>query len=270
MRIQVDNISKSIQGKQVLRDVSFSVEAGHSLALLGPNGSGKSTLLRIIAGLLPADRGQVTVGGDRVDRLSPRKLAQRLGFVTQEAGTTDAIAVHDAVKLGRTPWLSFASPFGADDQRLVDQAMRDMAIDTLRDKLFNALSGGEKQRVHIARVLAQAPQVFLLDEPTNHLDIRHQIAITDWAKQQEATVAMALHDLNHAFACDRVAVLRDGSLEAFGEPDTVLTADVIGPIFQVAVHQIRAAHLDHPILTFAKKNSSNQDQPIVVPISARR
>ncbi len=252
MRIQVENISKSIQGKQILCDVSCCIEAGQSLAVIGPNGSGKSTLLRIIAGLVPSDRGEVAIDGDRVDKMPPRKLAQRLGFVTQEAGTTDAIPVLDAVKLGRTPWLSFVAPFGANDQRIVEQAMLDMSIDGYKDKLFNALSGGEKQRVHIARVLAQTPRVFLLDEPTNHLDIRHQIAIIDWAKHQKATVAMALHDLNHAYSCDRVAVLNNGKLAAFGTPSEVLVPHVIGPIFQVAVHQSRADHVNHPVLTFAK------------------
>jgi|GEM_PF-4334910 len=122
-----------------------------------------------------------------------------------------------------------------------------------KDKLFNALSGGEKQRVHIARVLAQTPQAFLLDEPTNHLDIRHQIAIIDWVKQQEATVALALHDLNQAFACDCVAVLNNGSVAAFGSPREVLVPDVIEPVFQVLVNPINADHVEHPVLTFGKQ-----------------
>jgi len=254
VRIQADNISKSISGKPILRDVSLSIEAGQSLALIGPNGSGKSTLLRVIAGLLAADSGHITIGGDRVDRLPRRKLAQRLGFVTQEAGTTDAIPVREAVKLGRTPWLSFATPFGAKDRDIVEAAMQQMAIESYKDKLFNALSGGEKQRVHIARVLAQTPQAFLLDEPTNHLDIRHQIAIMDWVKAQQGTVALALHDLNHAFACDRVAVLNAGQLAAFGTPSDVLVPEIIAPVFQVGVHQSKSPHVDHPILTFAKES----------------
>ena len=252
MRIQVENISKSIQGKPILRDVSLSIASGQSLALVGPNGSGKSTLLRVMAGLLRADHGQVSIGGDQIDRLPPRKLAQRLGFVSQEASTTDAIAVHDAVKLGRTPWLSLASPFGEEDDRIVDTAMREMVIDEYRSKPFNTLSGGEKQRVHIARVLAQTPQVFLLDEPTNHLDIRHQIAIIDWVIRQKSTVALALHDLNHAYACDRVAVMKGGTLVAFGTPCEVLVPDVVEPVFQVTVHQTFAEQLEHPVLTFAK------------------
>lgn len=252
MRIRVENIAASVGAKAVLRDVSLSVEDGQSLALIGPNGSGKSTLLRVMAGLLPADGGSVWLDKDRVDQLAPRRLAQRLGFVSQEAGTTDAIKVADAVKLGRTPWLSFAAPFGDKDAKIVASALREMAIEDYQDKLFNRLSGGEKQRVHIARVLAQTPRVFLLDEPTNHLDIRHQIAIIDWIVAQRATVVLALHDLNHAFACDRVAVLHDGALVAFGDPHNVLVPEVIEPVFGVSVTQTDALHLDHPILTFSR------------------
>ncbi len=252
MRIRVEDISSSFGAKPILRDISLDVGDGQSLALIGPNGSGKSTLLRVMAGLLPVESGSVWPGDDRVDHLAPRDLAQRLGFVSQDAGTTDAIKVVDAVKLGRTPWLSFVAPFGERDAQIVASAMREMAIESHRDSLFNRLSGGEKQRVHIARALAQTPKVFLLDEPTNHLDIRHQIAITNWIARQSATVVLALHDLNQAFFCDRVAVLQDGRLAAFGAPRDVLMPEVIEPVFQVAVTQTDAPHLDHPILSFAR------------------
>lgn len=252
MRIQVENISKTIQGKSILDDISFGIDAGQSLALIGPNGSGKSTLLRIVAGLLSADSGNVCIGDDQLDKLSTRKLAQRLGFVSQEASTTDAIKVHDAVKLGRTPWLSLLSPYGVKDEQIVENAMCDMAISEHRQKRFNTLSGGEKQRVHIARVLAQKPQIFLLDEPTNHLDIRHQIAIMDWVASQKSTIALALHDLNHAFFCDRVALLSSGKLVAFGSPKEVLKTEIIEQVFQVTAKQITSKQLNHPILTFSK------------------
>ena len=252
MRIQVENISKTIQGKAILDDISFGIDAGQSLALIGPNGSGKSTLLRIVAGLLSADSGNVFIGDDQLDKLSARKLAQRLGFVSQEASTTDAIKVHDAVKLGRTPWLSLLSPYGVKDEQIVENAMCDMAISEHRQKRFNTLSGGEKQRVHIARVLAQKPQIFLLDEPTNHLDIRHQIAIMDWVALQKSTIALALHDLTHAFFCDRVALLSSGKLVAFGSPKEVLKTEIIEQVFHVKAKQITSKQLNHPILTFSK------------------
>ena len=193
MRVQVDHVSKSIQGKSVLSDISFSIESGQSLALIGPNGSSKSTLLQVISGFLRADSGQVSIGDDQLGKLSARKRAQHLGFVSQEAGTTDAIIVRDAVKLGRTPWLSLLSPFGERDEQIVQNALCEVVMSDYKAKRFNTLSGGEKQRVHIARVLAQTPKIFLLDEPTNHLDIHHQISIMDWVMQQKSTIILALH-----------------------------------------------------------------------------
>ena len=257
MRIQVENVSKSIQGKSILSNISLTIEPGQSLALIGPNGCGKSTLLRVIAGLLPAGAGQVYIGDAELSTLSARKRAQRLGFVSQEAGTSDAIVVEDAVKLGRTPWLSLLSPFTKHDAEIVEDAMRVMAIRNYRAKRFNTLSGGEKQRVHIARVLAQNPHIFLLDEPTNHLDIHHQIAIMDWVMQQKSTIVLALHDLNHAFACDRVALLSGGKLVATGPPNEVLTPDIIAPVFQVCVHKTPSAQQGHPILTFSKSSTAS-------------
>jgi iron complex transport system ATP-binding protein len=250
VRIQVENISLTIQGTPVLNDVSFSIASGESVALIGPNGSGKSTLLRIIAGLLKPGHGQVFIGDDKVSDLSPRYLAQRLGVVAQYANTSDAITVEDAVKLGRTPWQSFAAPYAAADEEIVERAMREMAIEPFRTKRFNALSGGERQRAHIARVLAQTPEVFLLDEPTNHLDIRHQLAIMKWVSLQQSTVLLALHDLNQAYDCDKVAILEDGRLVAFGAPHAVIVPEVIEPVFKVGVHQTCSPELGRPILTF--------------------
>ena len=178
--LSIQNLRAKVDDKPILNGINLDINQGEVHAIMGPNGSGKSTLLRIVAGLLSAESGNVFIGDDQLDKLSARKLAQRLGFVSQEASTTDAIKVHDAVKLGRTPWLSLLSPYGVKDEQIVENAMCDMAISEHRQKRFNTLSGGERQRVHIARVLAQKPQIFLLDEPTNHLDIRHQISIMDW------------------------------------------------------------------------------------------
>ena len=255
MRVQIDNISKSIQGKSILRDISFCIESGQSLALLGPNGSGKSTLLRVIAGLLHANAGQVLIGDRPLSSFSTRRLAQCLGFVSQEARTTDSILVQDAVKLGRTPWLSLLSPFGEKDKQIVENAISEMAIHDYRTKPFHTLSGGEKQRVHIARALAQTPQIFLLDEPTNHLDIHHQIAIMDWIMEQKSTVILALHDLNHAFTCDKIALLNDGELVAFGPPHEVLTPEIIELVFQVAAYKAISTQLTRPMFAFAKSKA---------------
>lgn len=251
MQIQVKNISKSLQGQSILRDITFTISSGEAVAFVGPNGSGKSTLLRIIAGLIPPDSGHVTIGEKPVRTLSARTLAQILGFLSQETDTTDAISVYEAVKLGRTPWLSLAVPFGESDEHIVAQAMMDMAITSVAHKRYNSLSGGEKQRVQIARLLAQTPQIFLLDEPANHLDIHHQIAILDWVKRHKSTIAVALHNLNHAFMCDKVAVIYEGKLTAFGTADEILVPDIIDPVFHVRTKRIKSDDCAYPILQFS-------------------
>jgi iron complex transport system ATP-binding protein len=257
VRIQVENVSFAIQGKPILSDVSFRIAPGESVALIGPNGSGKSTLLRVIAGLIKPALGQVLIGDETASSLSPRNLAQRLGVVAQDAKTSDAITVEDAVKLGRTPWLSFATPYGEADKEIVENALQEMVLGAFHQKRFNALSGGERQRVHISRVLAQTPKVFLLDEPTNHLDIRHQLAIMKWVSLQRSTVLLALHDLNQAYECDKVAILEGGRLVAFGPPQDVIIPEVIEPVFNVGVHQTFSTAMGKPILTFTESERRN-------------
>lgn len=256
MQIHLKNISKSLQGQPILQDISLPLSYGEALAIIGPNGSGKSTLLRIMAGLIASDSGHVMIDDKPVNSISTRATAQILGFLSQETSTTEAISVHEVVKLGRTPWLSFATPFRKRDQQIVAQAMMTMKITSLAHKRYNRLSGGEKQRVQIARLLAQTPQIFLLDEPANHLDIHHQMTILNWVKNHKSTMALALHDLNHAFMCDKVAVIDKGTLAAFGTADEILVPDIIDPIFHVRTKRIISDGLAYPILHFCDADSS--------------
>ena len=147
-----------------------------------------------------------------------RRIAQQLAVVEQQADTHDAVSVFDAVALGRTPWLSALRPWSVEDTAIVEQALRDVDVSHLRKRIWRDLSGGERQRVHIARALAQRPHILLLDEPTNHLDILHQLSILKAVQDLPVTTLIALHDLNQALSCDRVAVLERGQLVALGKP----------------------------------------------------
>ena len=166
-----------VRDVELLCEVDLQVQRGETLGIVGPNGSGKSTLLKLLAGLRAPASGEVWLGGQRLGQLSRRAIAQQLAVVEQQADTDDAIRVFDAVALGRTPWLSALSPWSADDDAIVQQALHDVDATHLSHRAWRSLSGGERQRVHIARALAQRPQILLLDEPTNHLDIQHQLAI---------------------------------------------------------------------------------------------
>ncbi|AXM95208.1 ABC transporter ATP-binding protein [Pseudomonas plecoglossicida] len=230
-------LSLQLAGNRVLCDIDLSVVPGETLGIVGPNGSGKSSLLKLLAGLRRPHSGSVQLFGEPIARLPRRRIAQALALVEQQADTLDAIRVFDAVALGRTPWLSALTPFSSEDRAIVEQALADVDASHLRTRLWGALSGGERQRVHIARALAQRPQL-LLDEPTNHLDIQHQLSLLRQVQALPVTTLVALHDLNQALTCDRVAVLDHGHLVALGKPLDVLTPERLLSTFGVHAHYL--------------------------------
>lgn len=237
-------------GNDVLEAVELEVIAGETLGVVGPNGSGKSTLLKLLAGLLKPSSGEVQLLGQPLARMPRRQIAQALALVEQQADTSDAISVYDAVALGRTPWLSALAPYSPEDRRIVEQALTDLDALHLRQRLWHSLSGGERQRVHIARALAQRPGVLLLDEPTNHLDIQHQLSLLQQVQALPVTTLVALHDLNQALTCDRLAVLDQGRLVALGKPHDVLTPERLLLTFGVHAHYLTDPYDGARILRF--------------------
>ncbi|NAT61432.1 histidinol phosphatase [Pseudomonas syringae pv. actinidifoliorum] len=226
----------SVRGATLLSDVELSIAAGETLAVIGPNGSGKSTLLKLLAGIQKPGSGAVRLGEQPLAAMSRRDVARLLAVVEQQAETSDAVTVLDAVELGRTPWLSALQPWSANDDAIVRQALQDVDMLHLQKRAWHTLSGGERQRVHIARALAQRPQILLLDEPTNHLDIQHQLTILGLVRALPVTTVIALHDLNQALDCDRVAVMEKGRLVALGTPVEVLTPERLLSTFGVVAH----------------------------------
>jgi len=209
-----------VRDAELLRDIHLEVASGETLGIVGPNGSGKSTLLKLLAGLRTPAHGEVRLGGERLGELCRRTIAQRLAVVEQQADTDDAIRGSEA------------------DERVVRQALHDVDATHLSNRAWRSLSGGERQRVHIARALAQRPQILLLDEPTNHLDIQHQLAILKGVQALPVTTLIALHDLNQALTCDRLAVLERGRLVALGKPLEVLTPQRLQDTFGVQAHYL--------------------------------
>ncbi|GLH39051.1 ABC transporter ATP-binding protein [Pseudomonas moraviensis] len=239
-----------VRGAELLNGVSLDVQRGETLGIVGPNGSGKSTLLKLLAGLREPSTGQVQLDGQALCKLSRRSIAQTLAVVEQQADTDDGIRVFDAAALGRTPWLSALQPWSPADAAIVEQALVDVDAVHLRNRLWRSLSGGERQRVHIARALAQRPQILLLDEPANHLDIQHQLSILQVVRTLPVTTLIALHDLNQALKCDRLAVLERGRLVALGEPLHVLTPERLQTTFGVRAHYLTDPFDGAPILRF--------------------
>ncbi len=227
-----------IKDTPLLAEVTLQAVPGETLGIVGPNGSGKSTLLRLLAGLLKPCAGEVLLNAQPLSRLRRSDIARQLAVVEQQASTDDAISVRDAVELGRTPWLSALSPWSAADDAIVADALRAVGMQHLATRAWHSLSGGERQRVHIARALAQQPRVLLLDEPTNHLDIQQQLSILHLVRALPVTTLIALHDLNQALDCDRLAVIQQGRLVALGPPPEVLTPQRLRDTFGVHGHFI--------------------------------
>ncbi|WP_412057617.1 ABC transporter ATP-binding protein [Bartonella sp. DGB2] len=232
--IKVENLCWNAGGKAIVNNVSFSVKRGEFLGLVGPNGCGKTSTMALLAGLNLPHRGNVYLKGQPLKSYNRRQIACHIGFVEQHADTSDNITVRQAVELGRTPHLSAFSPFAQPDEAVVNNALSKVNMTALADRAWNTLSGGEKQRIHFARALAQEPSIMLLDEPTNHLDIQHQLHLLDLVRQQNLTVVAALHDLNHAAQfCDRIMMMKQGQLVAIGSPKDVLTTQRIADVFHV-------------------------------------
>lgn len=234
MKLDATDLSWSAGGHTIVDGVSLHVEAGEFFGIVGPNGSGKSSLIAMLAGLRRPKTGAVMLADTPLSALPRRQLAQRLALVEQQAETSERMTARQAVELGRTPYLGLASPWSEDHDRVVDQALCAVGMSHLAHRIWHTLSGGERQRLHIARALAQQPQLLILDEPTNHLDIGHQIGLLDLVRRLDLTVIAALHDLNHAaMFCDRIAVMKSGRIVACGRPDAVLTQALIRDVFNV-------------------------------------
>ncbi|MBB2915357.1 iron complex transport system ATP-binding protein [Streptosporangium becharense] len=239
--LRIEDVSLSAGARRIVHDLSLNAAPGEVVGLVGPNGSGKSTLLRAVYRVLRPDTGQVLVGGRDAWSLSVRALASVVAAVVQEPGGDFDLTVREVVAMGRTPHKRLLDGDTVEDHRLVAASLEAVDAAGLGDRPYARLSGGEKQRVLIARALAQQPALLVLDEPTNHLDVRHQLEVLTLLRRLPATALVALHDLNlAAYFCDRLYVLADGAVAACGTPAEVLTPSLIAGVYgvasEVAVH----------------------------------
>lgn len=235
--MSAQDVTLSFGSVPVLGGVDVEVRAGEVLALVGPNGAGKSTLLSVLAGDLTPTRGTVTIDGAPLSEWSTVELAMRRAVLLQQVGLSFPFTVVQSVRMGRAPWA------GLDAEDLDDEVVYDALVDTdvlqFAERVFMSLSGGERARAALARVLAQQSPVLLLDEPTAALDIRHQEQVLDLARRQAErgdAVVVVLHDLGLAAAhADRVMVLSRGRVAAVGAPEAVMTEELLGRVYECDV-----------------------------------
>ncbi|MGC5341791.1 ABC transporter ATP-binding protein [Streptomyces sp. DT24] len=237
MRLDVEGVSVEVAGTRLVDEVTLDAPTGTFVGLIGPNGSGKSTLLRCVYRARRPDTGVVRVGSEDVHRMTPRAAARLLAALPQESAADFDFTVTEVVTMGRLPHRERTS---VGDRRIVLKALEQAGVAHLATRSFLSLSGGEKQRVLIARALTQQPRVLVLDEPTNHLDIAHQLDVLRRVRASGPTVLAALHDLNLAAAhCDRLHVLCGGRVVASGPPDEVLSPALLAEVFGVRAHRVR-------------------------------
>jgi iron complex transport system ATP-binding protein len=225
--IQTDRLGHAFGARAVLHDLSFNVPAGSFFIIIGPNGSGKTTLLRLLTGLLPLQRGAVELLGHPLHSYSPRRLARRIAYVPQRMPTAFAFTAMQLVLMGRAPHLGLLGIEGRADLELARHAMAITRTEHLADRPLDQLSGGEQQRVFIARAICQQPHIIFLDEPTAALDMAHQVRVMDLMErlkaERQVTVVMVSHDLNlAAMYADTVLLLDQGHTARIGPPAEVL------------------------------------------------
>jgi iron complex transport system ATP-binding protein len=235
--MEVRGVSLAYGAQRVLVDVDLQLRAGELVALVGPNGAGKSTLLSVLSGDVDPDQGVVEVTGRPLAEWSTIELALRRGVLLQQTEMSFPFTVDEVVRMGRTPWAGLDEE--ADDDRLVAESMVETDVAQFARRVFTSLSGGERSRAALARVLAQQPGVLLLDEPTAALDIRHQEQVLAIARQRAArgdAVAVVMHDLGLAAAhADRVVILSNGSVVADGTPAGVMTAAILSEVYECPI-----------------------------------
>ncbi len=255
--LKVEGVDCFYDSAKILENVCFSVKTGTFLGILGPNGSGKTTLLKSISRVLKPRKGAILIDNTNIYRMKTKEVAKQLAVVPQESAITFSFTALDIILMGRTPHLSRMQTESVEDMAIAKKAMEYTGTWHLAKRLVTELSGGEKQRVIIARALTQQPKILLLDEPTTHLDISNQLEIMDLLKQlcvdKKLLIVGVFHDFNLAARyCDSIILLKNGKIVAAGKAAETLTSENIKKVFGIDTIVNR-----HPVT----------DLPYVIPIS---
>ena len=235
MNIKTDNIQVSFGSKPILHDISLAIHDKEFVGIIGPNGSGKSTFLKCLYRVLQPSGGKIFFDGSELNSLSHRDTALKMAVVAQHSTVNFDFSVLEMVLMGRSPYKGLLDRDQLDDYEIARHALAEVGLSDFESRNFNTLSGGEQQRVILARALAQRTECLVLDEPTNHLDIKYQLELMTIVKRLDATVVSAIHYLNlPAIYCDRIIALKDGHIVCSGTPQEVLTAETIRHIYGVS------------------------------------
>lgn len=257
MEIRTEDTTLSYGAARILKGISLETHTGEFVGIIGPNGSGKSTLLKCIYRVLKPDGGCIWLGDQELREIKIKNSARKVAVVSQHNYYNFEFSVREVVMMGRAPHKKMLEKDGAKDFEIVDQALKTVGMYEFADRNFSTLSGGEQQRVILARALAQQTPCLILDEPTNHLDITHQLQLMELVRGLNVTVLSAIHDLNiAAMYCDRLYILKDGEIVGSGTPEELLTPETIRRVYQVESEIVRDRNGKmHILFTEGKKLS---------------
>lgn len=240
MNIKTQNIDVVIDNNNILKDINIEVDNKEVIGIIGPNGSGKSTLLKCIYRLLKPNAGLVKFDDVDIKNISIKESSKKVAVLSQHNNYDFDFTVKDIVLMGRSPHKKFMERDNKNDYDLVNDALRKVDMINFKDRSFQSLSGGEQQRVILARALVQQPKCLILDEPTNHLDIKYQLQLMRIVKSLNIEVIAAIHDLNiAAMYCDKIYVLKAGKIIQYGTPKEVLTPQLIKDVYEVDANLIK-------------------------------
>lgn len=239
MAILIENLKMSYGERKVLKGIDLQIKKGKLTGILGPNGCGKSTLLKSVLGVLKDGKGKIQIEKKELKEYSSKELAQTLSFVPQKSNLSSPMNVEEFILMGRLPHLKSSwHGYSKDDRSITKNIINDLGLEEFKDRTAFNLSGGEFQRVLLARALTQNPKIILLDEPTSALDLNHAVELMGRLKnmisKKDITAVAVIHDLNLAsMFCDELVIMKDGKIKYRGNPRDILTEDILMEIYSL-------------------------------------
>jgi iron complex transport system ATP-binding protein len=267
--INVDQLTFSYTNEQTIKPLTFSVKKGEVFGILGPNGSGKTTLLKLLAKTNSPTSGSISINNREINDFSNKEFAQSVAVLPQITDTAFSYSVKETIKMGRYAHQSgLFSTWSTKDEEILQEVLKETSLEHLQNKGIQQLSGGEQQRVFLARALAQQPDLLLLDEPTNHLDVSHQISLFDGLmklrRERKLTVLAIFHDLNLAsLYCDRVLLLQEGNMVALGTPKQIMQSSILEEVYQTAIIRHDHPELAKPMIGLLPAKEKDVSQSII-------
>ncbi len=259
MEIKASSIQIGYGDYIVVKDIDVNLFKGQITSIIGPNGSGKSTVLKALTRLIDCKKGVINLNGENIKNIHNREFAKQVAVLPQIHSAPPDFKVKDLVSYGRVPYQKWYEQNTDEDNKIVEWAMEITGIVDLKNKSINACSGGEAQRVWIATVLAQQPEILFLDEPTTYLDISHQFEMMRLIKKLNQTsnmgIVMVLHDLSHALeVSDRIIVLKGGEKYSEGSPLDVITPKMMKEVYGVNCDIVMQPNRRHPLIVYKELN----------------